>query len=217
MLENIDLYCERLGPGIWAEPINAFTNLAFLVAAVAAWRLANQYRLLSVETRLLIGLMVAIGIGSGLFHTFATSWARVLDVLPILLFQIAYLWIYGSRVIMMRTVYLAGLVMLFLIAAYLGRQFPHLLNGSLIYLPAFMLLLGLGIYHYHHARIEPTLLLWATAIFSVSLFLRSIDLAICRYLPIGTHFFWHLFNGLLVYLAFRGLLMNLSTSERRID
>jgi hypothetical protein len=217
MLENIDLYCERLGPGIWAEPINAFTNLAFLVAAFAAWRLANQYRLLSVVTGLLIGLMVAIGIGSGLFHTFATGWARVLDVLPILLFQIAYLWIYGSRVIMMRTVHLTGLVILFLIAAYLGRQFPHLFNGSLIYLPAFMLLLGLGIYHYHHARNEPTLLLWATAIFSASLFLRTIDLTICKYLPTGTHFFWHLFNGLLVYLAFRGLLMNLSTSERRID
>ena len=216
----IGLYCERLGPGIWAEPINALTNLAFLVAAFAAfavWRLADQCRSLSVVTGLLIGLMVAIGIGSGLFHTFATSWARVLDVLPILLFQIAYLWIYGSRIIMMQTVHLAGLAILFLIAAYFGRQFPHLLNGSLIYLPAFILLLGLGLYHYRHARTEPTLLLWAAAIFSASLFLRSIDLAVCKHFPIGTHFFWHLFNGLLVYLAFRGLLMNLTTSERRID
>ena len=213
----IDLYCERLGSEIWAEPINALTNLAFLVAAFAAWRLARQCRGPSVMTGLLIGLMVAIGLGSGLFHTFATSWARVLDVLPILLFQIAYLWIYGSRIIMLRSVHLAGLVMLYLIAAYLGRQFPHLLNGSLIYLPAFILLLGLGLYHYHHARTEPTLLLWATAIFSVSLFLRSIDLAVCKYFPVGTHFFWHLFNGVLVYLAFRGLLMNLTISERRID
>jgi hypothetical protein len=213
----IDLYCERLGPGIWAEPINALTNLACLVAAYAAWRQADHYRSLSVTTELLIGLMVAIGIGSGLFHTFATSWSRVLDVLPILLFQIAYLWIYGSRIIMMRTVHLAGLVILFLIAAYIGRQFPHLLNGSFIYLPAFILLLGLGLYHYHHARTEPTLLLWATAIFSVSLFMRSIDLAVCKYFPVGTHFFWHLFNGLLVYLAFRGLLINLTTSERRVD
>jgi hypothetical protein len=213
----IDLYCERLGPGIIAEPINALTNLAFVVAAYAAWRLADQYRSMSVETGLLIGLMVAIGIGSGLFHTFATNWARVLDVLPILLFQIAYLWIYGSRIIMMKTVYLEGLVILFLIAAYFGRQFPHLLNGSLIYLPAFIMLLGLGLYHYHHARVEPTLLLWATAVFSASLFLRSIDLAVCKYVPIGTHFFWHLFNGLLVYLAFRGLLINLKASYRRIE
>jgi hypothetical protein len=213
----IDLYCERLGPGIIAEPINALTNLAFVVAAYAAWRLADQYRSMSVETGLLIGLMVAIGIGSGLFHTFATNWARVLDVLPILLLQIAYLWIYGSRIIMMKTVHLEGLVILFLIAAYFGRQFPHLLNGSLIYLPAFIMLLGLGLYHYHHARVEPTLLLWATAVFSASLFLRSIDLAVCKYVPIGTHFFWHLFNGLLVYLAFRGLLMNLKASYRRIE
>jgi hypothetical protein len=212
----IDLYCERLGPGIWAEPINALTNLAFVGAAFSAWRLTNQCRSMSVETGLLICLMVAIGIGSGLFHTFATSWARVLDVLPILLFQIAYLWIYGSRIIMMRTVHLAGLVLLFLIAAYIGRQFPHLLNGSFIYLPAFILLLGLGLYHYHHAQTEPKLLLWATAIFSVSLFLRSIDMAVCKYFPVGTHFFWHLFNGLLVYLAFRGLLMNLTTSEGRV-
>ena len=181
------------------------------------WRLANHYRSLSVATGLLIGLMVAIGIGSSLFHTFATSWSRVLDVLPILLFQVAYLWIYGSRIIMMRTSHLAGLVTVFLIAAHLGRQFPHLLNGSLIYLPAFILLLGLGLYHYHHARTEPTLLLWATAVFSVSLFLRSIDLAICNHIPTGTHFFWHLFNGLLVYLAFRGLLINLTTPKRGVD
>jgi hypothetical protein len=213
----IDLYCERLGPGILAEPVNALTNLAFLVAAFAAWRLADQYRSMSVETGLLIGLMVAIGVGSGLFHTFATNWAQVMDVLPILLFQIAYLWIYGSRIILMKTVHLAGLVILFLIAAYLGRQFPHLLNGSLIYLPAFILLLGLGLYHHHHARTEPALLLWATAVFLASLFLRSIDMAVCKYLPIGTHYFWHIFNGLLVYLVFRGLLLNLTTSERRIN
>ena len=99
-----------------------------------------------------------------------------------------------------------------------GRLWPSQGSGVLgSYLPAFILLLGLGLYHYHHARTEPTLLLWATAIFSASLFLRSIDLAVCKYLPIGTHFFWHLFNCLLVYLAFRGLLTNLTTSERRID
>jgi hypothetical protein len=56
-----------------------------------------------------------------------------------------------------------------------------------------------------------------TAVFSVSLFLRSTDLAICNHIPTSTHFFWHLFNGLLVYLAFRGLLINLTTPERGVD
>ncbi len=30
----IDLYCERLGPGLWAEPLNAVTNLAFILAGI---------------------------------------------------------------------------------------------------------------------------------------------------------------------------------------
>lgn len=209
----IDLYCERLGPGFWAEPINAFTNLAFVVAAFAAWRLADQDRSTSTISSLLIGLMVAIGVGSGLFHTVATGWTRVLDVIPILLFQVTYLWFYGRRIIHVRPVPLFGMVVVFLIAAYLGRQFPHVLNGSLIYLPVFLLLPGLGLYHYYHARTERTLLLWAAAVFTVALLLRSIDLAVCDYVPTGTHFFWHLFNGLLVYLAFRALIMNMNTSE----
>jgi hypothetical protein len=32
----IDLYCERVSPSFWAEPVNAVSNLAFLIAAIAA-------------------------------------------------------------------------------------------------------------------------------------------------------------------------------------
>ena len=83
----IDLYCERLEPGLWAEPLNALTNLAFLAAAWASWSMVRHSATRSGEVTLLLVLMVAIGIGSGLFHTFATTWARLFDVVPILLFQ----------------------------------------------------------------------------------------------------------------------------------
>lgn len=205
----IDLYCERLGPGLWAEPINALTNLSFVIAAIATWHLANHLKSLSPGIFLLIGLMVSIGIGSGFFHTFATNWARVLDVIPILMFQIAYLYIYGRQIINMRTSHLTGAVALFLVAAYFGRQSPQLLNGSLIYAPAFVLLLVLGIYHYRHARKQRPLLLWASGVFLLSLFFRTIDQAACAYVPIGTHFIWHIFNGVLVYLAAHAILVNL--------
>ena len=209
----IDLYCERLGPGLWAEPVNAFTNLSFVVAGFAAWRLAEQRDSMSPGTGLLIALILTIGVGSGLFHTFATNWARVLDVIPILLFQLVYLCMYGSQIAKMRISRLTGLVIVFILAAYFGRLFPHVLNGSLIYLPAFVMLLGLGLYHYQHAKVEPTLILWAAVVFSVSLVFRTTDLVACRFLPIGTHFLWHLLNGLLVYVAFRGLLMNLRNTR----
>jgi hypothetical protein len=42
IFDPIDAYCERLGPGLWAEPLNALTNLAFIVAAlICAWRLGH--------------------------------------------------------------------------------------------------------------------------------------------------------------------------------
>ena len=90
----VDLYCERLGPGLWAEPVNTTTNLVFFVAAWVTWRMADHLRAFSVGVWLLIGLIGAIGMGSGLFHAFATNWARVLDVVPILLFQLVYVWLY---------------------------------------------------------------------------------------------------------------------------
>ena len=34
---QIDSYCERLGPDYWAEPVNALTNLAFVLAAALLW------------------------------------------------------------------------------------------------------------------------------------------------------------------------------------
>ncbi len=120
----VDLYCERISAGLWSEPVNASTNLAFFVAAWAVWGLARRLRALSTGIGVLIALIVTIGIGSSLFHTFATTWARVLDAVPILIFQLVYLWLYSREIIKMRSGYAVGLLLGFLVAAYFGRQFP---------------------------------------------------------------------------------------------
>jgi hypothetical protein len=46
----------------------------------------------------------------------------------------------------------------------------------------------------------------AGATLAVSLFFRSIDNAICESVPLGTHFLWHLLNGLVLYLLLRAAL-----------
>ena len=38
----IDIYCERIDTAFWAEPVNAVTNLAFILAALYGWRLAAK-------------------------------------------------------------------------------------------------------------------------------------------------------------------------------
>jgi hypothetical protein len=206
----LDLYCERLGPGLLAEPLNAVTNGAFLVAA---WRLASLAHSRSGPKAqagsdrgvlALAALALAIGVGSSLFHTFATGWALAADVLPILLFQLLFLLLYLRRRAGLALAPAAGLCLAFLLACLAGRGFPGVLNGSLAYAPTLAvlaLLAGHQLRQKHSA-----LLLAATGLFSLSLLLRSVDNALCPLVPIGTHLFWHLFNAEVLVLSGRALL-----------
>lgn len=204
----IDLYCERLGPEFWAEPINALTNVAFILAAWGAWRLASRSPGPPSGIQLLPVTAVAIGVGSFLFHTLATPWARLLDILPILFFQLAFLWLYGRQVIGLQRTIMAAALAAYVAASIGGRQFPEILNGSLIYAPTFLAVLGLGIYHAGVASPSRFDLLAAAAMLALALLFRSIDNAVCVAFPIGTHFLWHLSNGAVVYLTIRALIRN---------
>ena len=91
----IDIYGERLGPGLWAEPLNAVTNLAFIFAGLALVaglrRDAAARRDWAVVA--LVVLIFLVGIGSGLFHTFAVVWAALADVIPVGLFILLYMYL----------------------------------------------------------------------------------------------------------------------------
>ena len=204
----IDLYCERLGPELWAEPINALTNLAFLVAAWATWVLARRSASRSGEVMPLVVLMVVIGIGSALFHTYATTWARVLDVLPILSFQTLYIWVYSRRIISIGRGWSMLLAGGFLAAAIVGREFPAIGNGVLRYLPALLAFFGLAVYHYVANKQGQRLLLAASGLFLLALIFRTVDLAVCSHLAVGTHFLWHVLDAAVLYLATRALILN---------
>jgi hypothetical protein len=205
----IDLYCERLGPDFWAEPVNALTNLGFVLAAWLIWRFAVQKQVQDPGIAVVTAMIASIGVGSFLFHTMATPLTRWLDVLPILVFQLMYIGLYARRVIALHWAVILSMLVIFLAAALYGRQFPEILNGSLIYAPALLVIAGLGIYHYRSRKKARGLLLVAATAFLLSVFFRSIDNAVCSQFALGTHFLWHIFNALVIYLVMRALLVNL--------
>lgn len=207
----IDNYCERLTPGLWAEPLNALSNLSFLMAAFFAWRLLQKREGVGASHKILVLLIATIGIGSGLFHTYATVWAKWLDVIPIFLFQLYFLWCYCRQVIRRSTLNSAMAVALFLVASIVALQFPLPLNGSVMYLPAILVLLLLGSYHYLTNQNERSTLLLGAGVFCLSLGARTADAAVCESVAIGTHFMWHLLNGVVLYLLIRSLV-----AERRV-
>lgn len=197
---KIDIYCERMGPEFWAEPVNAVTNLAFIVAAVIAWRAAAGAR--DALTITLCAILFAIGVGSFLWHTFAESWAGAADTIPILLFILVYL--YAAMVRYLNAPVWAGIAapigfIAFAIGFVMawGAILPSV-NGSEGYFPVIILLAGFGFLLRARGHKAAPALLSAAAIFAVSLFFRSIDDGICPRFPIGTHFLWHSLNGLLL-------------------
>jgi Ceramidase len=208
----IDFYCERTDPGLLAEPFNTLTNLAFLIAAWRAWVLGRDCNALTLGIRLLIALLISIAIGSALYHVFATGWARVLDLVPILLFQFCYLWLYSRWLMGFGIGAAVGSMVGLFASVHIAQQFPHILNGSLIYAPALILLVGLGLYHFRSRKRGQRLLLTATGLFLISLFFRTVDRGICLSFPVGTHFVWHLLNGVILYLVMRAVLLNRTNS-----
>lgn len=202
----VDLYCERLGPSFWAEPVNAFSNAAFLIAAAAGFA---QWRRQGVSDRpalALIAVTFAIGIGSFIFHTVATRGAALFDTVPIAVFIYGYLLLALRRFLSLPIVpALALLVAFILLSAVEGALVPRgALNGSHAYLPALAALLAVGAL----TRLEPQrrLLMSAAGVFALSIVLRSVDQTFCQAVPLGTHFLWHTLNGLVLYLLLRGAL-----------
>jgi hypothetical protein len=200
-------YCERTGDGLFDEPVNAVTNAVFFVAAWGAWSLAKNRKVLSAELWVMIGLSVAVGVGSTLWHTFPKDWVWPLDVVPILLFQLCFIWVYGRRQVGLGPAVVALVLLMYVGVALLGRQYT-VWNSVLIYAPALLLSLAVGLYHWRVGKQEPFVLLAGAGFFGFALFFRTIDNWVCPSWPLGTHFLWHLFNGLVVYLAMRSLIVN---------
>jgi hypothetical protein len=203
--DPIDLYCERLHTGLWAEPVNAVSNLAFFAAAAGAWWLWKRDGKGDRFILLLIGLAVLVGVGSTLFHTFATRWGLLADTIPIGIFVVSFL-VYSLRRFLGQSIAMTSLwIAVFLaISAALPRFLPPgFLNNSGFYFPVFGALLLLGAVLWARGGSRKWIggaYLCAAALFALSLSFRIVDISACNQFPLGTHFVWHCLNGTLIYV-----------------
>ncbi|GLQ35659.1 hypothetical protein GCM10007939_19420 [Amylibacter marinus] len=220
-MEFIDLYCERTGAGFWNEPINALSNIAFLVAAYLALRIAlarPRQNAAEITVVLMGGL---IGIGSFLFHTFANSATELADVIPIWSFVAAYVVLVIYRMTgqngwkTLRISLIAGTITGTVFWFTSGdittdASGPNdLLNGSTQYAPALVALAIfalLAVLKKHPAR---GMICLALVSFIGALVFRSVDLHSCDHTHVGTHFMWHILNATMVYYLLMALVRHL--------
>lgn len=202
-LAPLDHYCERVGTAFWAEPLNATSNAAFLLAA--GYILLRQRRSGTFDPALLTlaAMAASVGIGSFLFHTLANRWTLIADIVPIALFIYAFIF-EGLRRFAGASIWLAGLLTLVIVAATpsMGMALKPVLGASSTYTPGLIATFGLAaVVPLLRKGPAPRLLLAAGAAFLVALAFRMLDSGICETIPSGTHFLWHIFNGVSVGLA----------------
>ncbi len=198
-MSEIDGYCERLDSSYWAEPVNAITNLAFLIAAFIMWRRVRGQKM--PLARVLVMILAAIGVGSFLFHTHAQVWAAIADTTPILLFILVYIFAVNRDVWGLGKWAALGLTALFFPYAFLTIPIFQLIPGlgsSAGYAPVPLLIL---IYAYLLRFRDPDTargLALGAAILVVSIIFRALDETVCGVWPIGTHFMWHILNAVML-------------------
>ena len=197
--EPINGYCERLGPQYWAEPINAVTNAAFLIAAlIMALRLRRAGLPLA---NAMVGLLALIGIGSYLFHTHAKGWSALADVAPIAGFILVYLYAASRDCLNLSIGWSLGAVALFFpFAAALIPLFNlvPLYSVSAGYMPVVVLIACYAVILRRTAPDTARGLAIGAGLLLLSLTFRSLDMPLCQQLPFGTHFGWHLLNAVML-------------------
>lgn len=202
LLQPIDIYCERLAHGFWEEPLNALSNISFIIAAILLYRLQKQ-------NLLLIGLLALVGIGSFSFHTYANTLGLIADIGGIMIFVHTYLYFALRRLLgwgkTKSIIGIAGFFTLLVLAAKIPATYNF--NGSAAYFPC-LLLIGWIWLKIRHTHKHTKYLIYAGCIFAMSLFFRSIDIVLCDIIPTGTHMYWHLLNGAVLYYLMKALIQS---------
>ncbi len=204
-MREIDGYCERLDASYWAEPLNAVTNAAFLIAAFVMWWLVRRQWQAQVRgagrAMLLVLILAMIGIGSFLFHTHATVWAALADTAPILLFILVYIFAINRDVWGLGFWPALGLTAMFFpyaaVTVPLFKMVPGL-GDSAGYAPVPLLILVYAFLLRHRTPQTARGMAAGAVILIVSITFRSLDEPMCAIWPIGTHFMWHIVNAVML-------------------
>ena len=213
LLSPIDIYCERLDASFWSEPINAITNLAFIIAGWLIWCIRSP------RSGLMAILLILIGLGSFSFHTFANRLTGLLDVLAIALYLVsfAYLipkqWSWDSRWTQIGSVItLFILIVLCQFATnYMKSALPWMPPG--IYVGAWSALFLYAALTQNFNPIAARYLWLAVLVFPFSLLSRQLDMPLCES-GFSTHWLWHVLNGVTLYLTSYGLCLRTDQTRK---
>lgn len=214
------IYAETDLSVFFSEPWNAISSLAIVLPSIY-WAFKLEWNFKDFKfLYFLFPLLFLGGLGSVFFHAFrASRWLLLLDIYPTALVTLSVGIYFWSRVLpkWWHVLLIIGpltfvRLQLFNILPYsLALNIGYFITGSLIFLPIFVFLVKNEFEYY-----KPILI--SVLCLSISLIFRRIDFTIAEYIPIGSHFLWHILSGIgAFYIAEYLYLIRLQEIKKRIS
>ena len=202
LFATLDIYCERTEAGLWAEPVNALTNL--LILGGGFFGLAQvRSRQAGIYAEILCWWVVAIGLGSFLFHTTAIELTKWADIIPIATFTLAMaifcLRRFAGLSAPKTAVYFVSyFAVISLVTWLIPTWVSEATNGTMAYLPALAGFAFFGLLALAYGSRAGWYCIACAAILFVAFFFRAADQDLCNRFPLGTHFLWHILIALML-------------------
>lgn len=122
------------------------------------------------------------------------------DVIPILIFILSYLFL-AVRYYLGLPLWQSAVVALAYIPVsyFVVPLIEPLVGSSSGYVPALLAIFIVGLLMLGRDRKLAMGLIVTGGVFLVSIGFRMADEPVCRVVPLGTHFLWHIFNSVVLY------------------
>ena len=201
------VYCETaLNPlaTFPAEPVNTITSFVPAILGVLAlvFLIRNQHKNPVAYT--LAVLTVLTGLGSVAWHSMRTELTLMIDWLPgaiYFLILVCFWSYYAAGRNLSVGLGLALSVLVFFVPFPVVQQYRLIIIAVLVLIAAGLVF---ATWYRRRAAFAWTLGMVGSAIVAVTL--RTLDLNVCDIIPVGTHFFWHIFLGMAAYAGVRVML-----------
>jgi hemolysin III len=203
------IYAETNLDQFIVEPWNAFSSLLIIIPALYwFYRITgsfSHYRFMLYS----IILVILGGLGSALFHAFRVSPVfLVMDIAPSALLTLSisiYLWLkifkkwwYVLLVIVPAFLFRFLLFSLGNLPQHVAINVSYFTTGVIVALPLLIILFKTKFQHI-------LAVLGAIIPFMLALLFRQLDAKEISFLPMGTHFLWHLFSAIGAYFVLKYL------------
>ncbi len=195
-------------PSHWiVEPWNAASSLLVMIPSIyfllKVWSEREKFKFFIYS----IVLVMLGSIGSTVFHGLRSSLVFLLmDILPIAILTISlsvYFWLkilpkWWYVLLILLPILFSRLLFFNVLPNHIAINVSYGISGFMVLLPLFIL-----IFKTNKFGLKEVIL--ALLFFAIALFFRQVDPESREYVPIGTHFLWHVFSAfgtlyILIYL-----------------